>query len=135
MKAFNKKGVLTTFYGVIRQILDLNYIEFTHTVFYCDWVDVDDKNACKVDPTSKLVMVNLSKLTSKNSIHDDPFILASQAIQVFYCKDTKFKGWSIVLHSPKRLTKEIDAIEIDRTMYDSILEENDKLLELLDTDF
>ena len=78
---------MTTFYGVIRKILYLNYIEFTHTVFDCDWVDVDDKNACKVEPTSKLVMVNLSKLVSKNTIHDDPFILASQASQVFYRQD------------------------------------------------
>ena len=122
MKAFNKKGVLTPYYGIIREIFDLTYTNATHTVFYCDWVDVDEKNAFKVDSTSKLVMVNLNKLMGRNSIHDEPFILASQASQVFYCRDTKFNGWSVVLHTPKRLTKAIDAFEVDHTMYESIIE-------------
>ena len=77
MKAITKKGVLTTYYRVIRQILGLNYNNFTHAVFYCDWVDVDEKNAFKVYPTSNLVMVNLSKIMSKVATHDEPFILAS----------------------------------------------------------
>lgn len=64
MKAYNKKGVLT-FYGVVRDIIDLDYTSFRHTVFYYNWVDVDEKNAYKVKPTSKLVMVNLSKLMSR----------------------------------------------------------------------
>jgi len=71
---------------------------------------------------------------SKKKIHDDSFILASQAIQVFYCKNNKFNGWSNVLHSPMRLTKEINAIEIEHMMYDYILKENEELLELLDTE-
>ena len=134
MKAYNKKGVLTTYYGVIRDIIDLNYTNFGHTVFYCNWVDVDEKNACKVDPTSKLVMVNLSKFMSKNAIQDEPFILASQTTQVFYCKNVKLDGWSIVLHTPKRLSKAIDSFEIDRTMYTSIIEENEKLIALIETE-
>ena len=83
MKAYNKKGVLTTYYRVIRDIIDLNYTTFGHMVFYSNWVDMDEKNACKVDPASKLVIVNLSKLMSKNAIQDKPFILASQTSQVF----------------------------------------------------
>ncbi|KAM7497755.1 hypothetical protein LguiA_022169 [Lonicera macranthoides] len=55
MKAFNNKGVLTTYYGIIREIMDLNYNDFTHTVFYCDWVVVDANSACRVNPTSKLI--------------------------------------------------------------------------------
>lgn len=134
MKAYNHKGVLTTFYGVIQDIIDLDCTTFRHIVFYYDWVDVDEKNACKVDPISKLVMVNLSKFMSKNYIQQEPFILALHASESFYCKDVKHDRWTIVFHTPKRLTKEIDSLEIDRIMYNSIVEENKKFIGLLDTE-
>ncbi|KAF9613362.1 hypothetical protein IFM89_007440 [Coptis chinensis] len=38
----------TTYYGIIRQILELDYFDFTITIFCCDWVRVEDKAR---DPT------------------------------------------------------------------------------------
>ncbi|KAF5185640.1 hypothetical protein FRX31_024767 [Thalictrum thalictroides] len=134
MKAYSSDGIMTTYYGVIRGIFDLNYHECSYAVFYCDWVCSEDRSAFKVDTNSKLVMVNLSKVMSSNTVNDEPFILASQASQVFYCKDTKHEGWSIVIPSPKRLTKAIDALEIDQTMYNSVIEENERLCALIDCD-
>ncbi|KAL5725334.1 hypothetical protein ACHQM5_008489 [Ranunculus cassubicifolius] len=71
-------------------------------------------------------------MNSKRKMGVVPFILASQASQVFYCNDTKLDGWSVVIPSPKRLTKAIDALQIDHTMCNSILEENERLCGLLD---
>lgn len=132
MRAYNSVGIMTTYYGVIRGIFDLDYHENTIAVFYCDWVCPEDPNAFKVDPVSKLVMVNLNRTMPSDDVNAEPFILASQASQVFYCKVSKREEWSIVIPSPKRLTKSVDALEIDSTMYNSILEENDMLCALLD---
>ncbi|KAF5174994.1 Transposon protein, putative, CACTA, En/Spm sub-class [Thalictrum thalictroides] len=134
MKAFNSVGIITTYYEVIRGIFRLNCHHCTFTVFYCDWVNSEDRTAYKVDPSSKLVMVNLNKMMSSSNVDDEPFILASQARQVFYCKDAKHDGWSIVIPSLRRLTKAIDALEIDDTMYNSIIEENEILCALLECD-
>lgn len=39
----------TMWYGVIRQIIELDYIIFKEVVFYCDWVRFEDKtNGCKL---------------------------------------------------------------------------------------
>ncbi|KAL6495076.1 hypothetical protein OROGR_030758 [Orobanche gracilis] len=47
-------------YGVIKQILEVNYNNFKEVVFYCNWVRVEDKaNGCKLCPDSNLVVVNL----------------------------------------------------------------------------
>ncbi|XP_026427752.1 uncharacterized protein LOC113323636 isoform X2 [Papaver somniferum] len=83
-----------TYYGVIMKIIKLNYMEFEETVFYCDCVKVEDKtNGCKVDPNSKLIKISFSKMKSIDGALDEPFILASEAIQVFYSKDISEKGW------------------------------------------
>ncbi|KAF6158188.1 hypothetical protein GIB67_014982 [Kingdonia uniflora] len=34
----------TTYYGVVKEILELNYFDFQQTVFYCDWVQIEDKD-------------------------------------------------------------------------------------------
>ncbi|KAF6150730.1 hypothetical protein GIB67_020813 [Kingdonia uniflora] len=67
----------TTYYGMVKEILELNYFDF-----------------------------QISKE------EDEPFILAFQASQVFYCKDlTRNDYWHIVLNAPKKLTRDIDAYE------------------------
>ncbi|KAF9601817.1 hypothetical protein IFM89_023348 [Coptis chinensis] len=42
---------------------------------------------------------------------DEPFILASEAAQVFYCKDLSRDNWHVVLHAPKRLNHDVDVYE------------------------
>lgn len=93
------------YYEVIKNIINLNYMEFDEVVFYCDWVRVEDNtNGCMVDPNSYLIKVNLSKLKSIDRVQDEPFILASEATQVFYSTDLSVEGWNVVLHTPQRLT-------------------------------
>ncbi|KAF9587490.1 hypothetical protein IFM89_003429 [Coptis chinensis] len=101
-----------TYYGVVKRILELDYVEFKQTVFYCDWVRIEDKtNGCTVDPDTNLVFVNLGRFMRNTSEVDEPFILASEAKQVFYCWDLSRDNWHVVLDAPKRLSQEIDAYE------------------------
>lgn len=126
------KDKLVKWYGVIRDILVLDYIDFKETVFYCDWVKVEDKkNAYKVDPIWNHEMVNLSKLKDKRKVEEDPFILAQEASGVFYSKDQSNDGWHVVLHTQRGLNTNVDKKETP-TVYQSILKDNPNLKSLLE---
>lgn len=100
------------YYGVTRKIIELNYFDFTQTIFYCDWVPIEDKtNGCKVDKDTNLTFVNMEKFKSNSNEDDEPCILASQASQVFYCKDPKKDYWHVVLDAPKRLHRDVDSYD------------------------
>ena len=74
-----------TYYGVVKEIWELDYRAFWIPVFKCDWVE--SNNGIKVDKLG-FTYVNLSKVGHK----DDPFILASQANQMFYLDDPMESG-------------------------------------------
>ncbi|KAF6170405.1 hypothetical protein GIB67_014335 [Kingdonia uniflora] len=59
------------------------------------------------------MMEGLQANCKKTKEDDKPFILATQASQVFYCKNQSRPNeeWHVALDSPKRLTKDIDAYE------------------------
>lgn len=108
----NLKEDEVTYYGILKQILELDYYDFKQTVFYCDWVRIEDKvNGCVVDPLSNLIFVNFGRFQKNTSEDDEPFIHASQAYQVFYCRDETRDNWHCVLESPKRLGQNVDAYE------------------------
>ena len=74
---------------------------------------VEDKtNGCKHCPDFNLVIVNFDKFKSVDNELDEPVILASEASQVFYSRDLKNPSWWVVIHSPKRLTSQVDDLEI-----------------------
>ena len=101
------------YYGVIKQILELDYHDFKQVVFYCDWVRIEDKHGCYVDPATNLIYVNLRRLQRNSKEDDEPFILASQGTQVFYCKDHSRPAddWHVVLDVPKKLNQDVDSFE------------------------
>lgn len=120
-----------TYYGIIRQIIELDYVSFKETTFYCDWVRVEDKTACMVDPQTNMVMVDLNKMKSKDHIKDEPYVCGFQSPkQVFYAKSPKNGPWFVVLYSPRRLTTSIDNLEAP-THFQSALDDNPKLKEFL----
>lgn len=92
------------FYGVINEIWDLDYNMFRIPIFKCDWVD--NKNGIKVDELG-FTLVDFSKIGHKS----DPFILASQAKQVFYVEDQLDPKWSIVLSIPPKDFKNIEGLD------------------------
>ncbi|KAM0873062.1 hypothetical protein ACQ4PT_038316 [Festuca glaucescens] len=87
-----------TYYGVITQILELDYDNKGNVVlFKCEWFDnrVQDKWV-KVDK------FGITHVNRKHLIHtghkssDAPFILASQATQVYYVEDPLAPDWLAV---------------------------------------
>ena len=102
-----------TYYGIIKQILELDYYDFKHVLFYCDWVRVEDDHGCRVDPETNLIYVNLGRLKRNIKEDDEPFILAQQATQVFYCKghSRPEEEWHVILDVPKRLNQDVDSFE------------------------
>ncbi|KAL0344273.1 UNVERIFIED_CONTAM: hypothetical protein Sangu_1314700 [Sesamum angustifolium] len=76
------------FYGVIKEIIQLTYplIPNLHIMlFKCRWVD--PVRGMQVHPSYHLVDVNFKKLYQK----DDPFILAQQAVQVYFTEYPSMK--------------------------------------------
>lgn len=121
----------TTWYGIIKDIIEVDYYDSQHVVFYCDWINIADKtNGCKICTDSHLLMVNLKKLKNSNGEYDEPAILATEAGQVFYVKDTQNPDWSVVRRSPKRMTDNIDDYTIP-TDFQSVMKEQANLGPLL----
>ena len=92
------------FYGVINEIWDLDYNMFTIPIFKCDWVD--NKNGIKVYEL-EFTLVDFSKIGDNL----DPFILASQAKQVFYVEDQLDPKCSIVLSIPQKNFKNMEGLD------------------------
>ena len=67
-------------------MLELQYL-FNHKVilFKCEWFDTNAKRK-RIQKYHNLICINVSNTLYRN----DPFILASQAQQVFYLNDPKF---------------------------------------------
>ncbi|KAA0054778.1 transposase [Cucumis melo var. makuwa] len=84
-----------SFYGVIKDIWELNYNTFNVAVFRCDWVE--NNNGMKIDDLG-FVLVDLKRIGHKS----DSFIMATQPRQVFYVEDPSDARWSIVLTPPQR---------------------------------
>lgn len=121
----------TTWYGIIKEIIEVDYYISQHVVFYCDWINIADKtNGCKICIDSNLLMVNLSKFKGCNGEYDEPAILSSEASQVFYISDIHNPDWFVVRHSPKRMTDSIDDFEISAD-FQSILKEQPNFTRLL----
>ncbi|KAF6143504.1 hypothetical protein GIB67_029673 [Kingdonia uniflora] len=100
--------------------------------FCCDWVRIEE-SGCSVDAVTKLRYVNLVKLQRNLKDDDEPFILASQATQFFYCKDHSRpdEQWHVVLDSPKRLSKDVDTYE-DPLVFATRINVDDSILSLID---
>jgi len=79
-----------SYYGVIKEIWELDYSEFRVPVFKCDWVN---GNAGVHQDKMGFTLVDLQRIGYK----DEPFIMAAQARQVFYVEDPTGSRWSIVL--------------------------------------
>ena len=84
-----------TYYGVIEEIWEMTYNKFKVGLFKCKWVS---NAAVVIDPQFGFVSVDLRRV----GYRDEPFILASQAKQVFYVTDPANKNMSIVLQSKKQ---------------------------------
>ncbi|KAL6141538.1 hypothetical protein ACLB2K_059826 [Fragaria x ananassa] len=82
------------YYGIIREILVLDYYTFRLAIFRCDWANI----VSGVKKEDGFTLVNLHDGLDKK----DPFILASHAKQVFYSRESESSSWYVVLKAPPR---------------------------------
>ena len=80
------------YYGRVHEIWELDYSTFTIGLFKCKWVD-NNRRCIKNDDPCGFTLVDLARLRDS----EEPFILATQAKQVFYIVDPSDKKWSIVI--------------------------------------
>ncbi|GJS45438.1 retrovirus-related pol polyprotein from transposon TNT 1-94 [Tanacetum coccineum] len=123
------KEVATTrqayYYGVLQEIWVLDYPFRQIPIFKCDWVN-HKSGGVKRDKL-RYTLVDLNKLGHKV----DPFVLASQALQVFYVKDPVDKKLSIVFKTPPKNYKDTYD-EVDEEFSIVIHHRNDNVLPLVD---
>ena len=83
------------YYGVLNDVMELKYIGGIQILFFkCDWWDGMNPSGrgVKQDPYG-FTSVNITGTSNTN----EPFILASQAQQVFYVQDTIESNWCVVI--------------------------------------
>ena len=93
---------VVTYYGVLTEIILLDYYVYRLPMFKCDWAKIH--NGVKVD--DGFTLVNLHQNQSQFS--SEPYILASQAKQVFYARENDNSPWYVVLKAPPRGFHELD---------------------------
>ncbi|XP_022893856.1 uncharacterized protein LOC111408317 [Olea europaea var. sylvestris] len=85
------------YYGVLRDIIVLDYNTFHIPIFWCDWANI--VNGIKKE--DGFTLVNLHQ--GQGQFENDPFILASQAKQVFYSREeNETSNWYVVLQASPR---------------------------------
>ncbi|CAE6012524.1 unnamed protein product [Arabidopsis arenosa] len=96
---------IVSFYGVIKEILMLDYHMFQIQVFRCIWANKG--NGVKEEDGFTLVNLHMNQLAYLN----DPFILASQAKQVFYSREDDSSPWYVCMRAPPRGYHELETVE------------------------
>lgn len=92
-----------SYYGRISDIIELNYSGRGHIVlFKCDWINLSRGRGLKKDKYG-VTLVNFNHLSNNtNNLTDEPFVLASQATQVYYVRDPIDRDWHAVVQSKPR---------------------------------
>ena len=106
VEALTTNNVKEIFYGTIEEIWELNYVDFKQTLFKCKWVP---KNAVTRDEYGR-TSVYLNKMIPTQ----EPFILASQATQIWYAKDLAHKNQHVVMHGQRRILGVENVVDEDR---------------------
>ena len=97
-----------SYYGVIEEMWDISYTKFNIPVFKCLWVD---NTGVHTDDKFGFTLVELDRVGHTT----EPFILASQAKQVFYVTDPSNEKLSFVLQGKKQKETEV-TLNLDDTL-------------------
>ena len=92
-----------TYYGVLSDIIELNYSKnIKHVLCKCKWVDDQNRRGYRTDEF-EFPMVNFTHfIHGGDEMMDEPYVLASQAIQVFYVEDKRHKDWYVIVKTKVR---------------------------------
>ena len=88
---------------MLTNIIELNYSgNIKHVLFKCKWVDDQNRRGYKTDEFG-FPMVNFthSVHVGEEMVHE-PYVLTSQATQVFYVEDKRHKDWYVVVKTKAR---------------------------------
>ena len=83
----------TDFYGVVSDIIEIRFMKGCRTILlWCQWFDIENKKN-GIHNDGYFTSINISRTW----YHNEPFVLANQASQVFYMNDTRLgKNWQVV---------------------------------------
>jgi len=111
------------FYGIIVDILELEYVEENRVLlFKCKWFDLRKKTGMRKDN-------NFTSICVKRFWYEqDSFVLATQAKQVFYIDDPKLgENWRIVLKFQDRHLYDVPEKENSKAESDELHIANDEV--------
>ncbi|XP_027182187.1 uncharacterized protein LOC113780602 [Coffea eugenioides] len=83
------------YFGVLKNMIELIYEGRRVVLFECDWISNGSRMKQDADG---FTLVNFANVRP----HVEPFILASQASQVFYVEDPTDKDWQVVISTTAR---------------------------------
>nr|XP_027071970.1 uncharacterized protein LOC113696785 [Coffea arabica] len=83
------------YFGVLKNMIELIYGGHRVVLFECDWISNGSRMKQDADG---FTLVNFANVRP----HVEPFILASQASQVFYVEDPTDKDWQVVISTTAR---------------------------------
>lgn len=89
-------GASLSYYGIIQEIWELEYSTFKVPLFQCKWVS--RRGSVQKDDCG-FIVVDITRMRET----DEPLILASQAKQIFYIKDTKNPQWDVVVPGKRQI--------------------------------
>ena len=96
------------YYGRITDILELNYSnEGDVVLFKCDWFK---SNGVRELVNFGITEVNFNHMSNANDKKIEPFILASQAKQVYYVQDPVDTDWHAVITPTVRDFYDMDSV-------------------------
>ncbi|KAK4854724.1 hypothetical protein QYF36_000519 [Acer negundo] len=102
-----------SYFGHLIEVIELDYYRGRKVaLFKCDWIDIKSNRGIKKDELG-FKLVNPSCLLKI----EEPFILASQAIQVFYFEDHVDTEWHAIVFTKPRDLYDMDEVANVANLY------------------
>ena len=106
------------YFGILTNIIKLSYFGGNNVVlFKCDWWDVSSKKGYWIDKYGFFLLNSNRKLRT-----NEPYVLASQAQQVYYVIDIKDLNWLVVVRIKPR-----DLYDVSEKVTREACQENDDI--------
>jgi hypothetical protein len=92
-----------TYYGKLTRIIEVEYYIMTsYMLFKCDCANIRKDRGWSEDEYG-ITLVNFKNLIyTGEKISDDPYVLSSQVLQVYYVRDDKNPDWCCVVRTKPR---------------------------------
>ena len=123
------------YYGVLTEVVELHYLGGNRVVlFKCDWWDVINTGRGIKRDEYGYIYVNFTR----NLSTDEPFVLASQAKQIFYVKNANESNWHAVIEMQPRdlyqMSEKISNGDPEPLQQSELQDDHLDILELVDED-